>query len=403
MPNQRNQRNQQNRGRQTETPGDPTSCRAVSILLTRNKGVPVSAALSPGNATRIAAEEALFGFAITGARTSGQMFARIGIYNFEGGIPVFKFAVNFNMTDGSPIYRPEQASRQSVSESEMALVNWAQGALFNMELTAGEYYMRLDRVNSAEPAEPSEVREEVAKLPKRRDFAAERRLEAAFENFDNFLEKLEGSELKGMPHKPTVVPMIIQDQIAPHVIKDGVPTVPMGTTEISLAEFKSFAMGRFSEGLRVPTGNHREIKATFIRSFETIDKMRDVGARPAMIAATLDRTIESVRASAYKHIESLDPKRVRMDDQKNSIEMALASLRAYVDWRNADGTAICMFTPPRVDAHGEVEGYEKAQVKQALSYFERPMFNVVQGVPIQIVTDYQTTGDLPYNGLELFR
>ena len=102
-------------------------CRAVFVVQSRNKGVPIGSCAGHG-AGSLPSEEALMGCGLVGMADHGHMFGRIGIYNFNDGVPTFKYAVTLDMSDGRPAASAEDGrSRPQPSQAESALLNWIQG------------------------------------------------------------------------------------------------------------------------------------------------------------------------------------------------------------------------------------------------------------------------------------
>ena len=387
-----------------------TPCRATFITLSRNTGIPFSPALSGESTGAIASEEALMGVGFWGDNSAGRPFARVGIYNLHGGIPQFKFALNFNTEDGTPILRPKKAGRVSLSEAEFAIINWTQGSLFNTQMPDGAYWFKEDRINAAEASELTMTPEELEakktvekgiqnwvarqrqNMPRRRDFAMERRLESAIDMVDKYMELEEQANNLSLPR---AVQIISPEQVPVEFFDgEGKCLLPLNQAAIAPHLFRSLAVNRFKEGLRVSPQAFREIKASYIKAFEVADSMRRK-ARPVMVESTMKRSIESLRTTVNRQLAGLNPANHDLAKLGEAIDSGLGALAAYYQYRQDDGTVL-MFTPPRTAAQGA-----PLAVKQAWALFERPMFVAVSGKPLQVVSDYMTTGEYPFDGRDL--
>lgn len=374
----------------------PVPCRAVSVVLSRNRGTPISTSIAPALGGVLPCEEALLGMGLFGMTNMGRPFARVGIYNFEPNGPVFKFAVNFNTDDGSPVFKPERGTHRSLSEAEMCLVNWVQGALFEAELGDGDYHMKVDRPNAAgEPDldEARDIQKMCRTLPGREAFAAERRLESAVELFREHLERKEDAPTRQMMKVPERIPLISPDQVPSYLVKDGQLALPIYEASVAPKAFVSFAVNRFSSGLRSQTGQYREIKAGFIKAFNVADALLKKG-NTKLTAGMMERSIASIQAAAKAHVATLDRKRFKIEEVAKSITASLESLRTYYTHRHPD-MAVKMYSPgsPSPDS---------ATQQKVAELFRNPMFTAVHAVPVQIFSDYWSTGEFPFYGAELF-
>ena len=366
---------------------EPLPCRAVSCLITRNKGVPVSRALTSSKTSALAAEEALLGFGVMGATEYGRVFARIGIYTFDGkGNPVFKFPVDFDMEQGTPILRPERGGRTRLSEAELALINWIQGGLFDQSIQDGAYFMKLDGINdSVTPPTQENIQARQTLLnafPQRRDFAADRRLESSLELFHDFLERQDGIEIGSIPVPVSRTPLLSPDQVSE---PEQYPQIQRIT--ISKQLFRSLAINRFSQGLKFQTEEARRLKTQYIRALDTADKQLQSRTPLHVMLATMNAQNDALLAGVKKHLTQPTEAKFNMDEAVRSLTLALNAVKTYFQYRLEDG-GVQMFAP--VD-----------EVDEAL--FANPMFTAVSGVPMQITSSYLSNGEFPFKGNELFQ
>lgn len=378
----------------------PVPCRAVVLVQSRNKGVPISAALTPAHTGILPMEEAVLALGLFGVNDQGRPFARAGIYGIESDAVPFKCAINFDTCDGSPIYRPERGVRRTISESDMAAINWLQASLFDTkELVDGDYFLRFDRSNAGGPPDLDEARDieiQIKRMPQRAHFAAERRVESSIEMFANYLERRASSAAKARITPPKRIPVINVEQVPPHFLNEGVPLLPFEANGLPAKSFVSFAVNRFSSALRVQTGRYRDVKGAFIRAFNTIDSFRKTGRRGPLLNSLMERTLVSVQQSAEAHIRTLDPQFFDLETQMESLQHSLDALRAYYTNRNSDDTV-------QVYSISSLAGQDESVVAKTMSLFQNPMFTGISGVPVQIFSNYMSTGEFPADGREIFR
>ena len=372
-----------------------TPCRAVTITISRNKGVPVSAALSPDHSNILPAEEAMLGFGISGITSFGKPFSRMGVYGFETGIPRFKFALNFDIETGAPQFRQSQGGRFQIKDSEYALINWMQGCLFDQQMSEGDYFLKLDKINDLRGELSSK---EASSIPQRSHFALERRLEASVDMVKEYMElQITSQQPCRQLRMPMVGHMISTGAIpADRFDQDGKCLLPLVRVAVRPGVFRAFAVNRFGGGLRVPVGHFREIKTSYVRAFQVADEMLAKG-RPATIQSIQKQTLRGLRKAAFRHIEGLDVSRINPDVLKQIIEGALDALTCYYRDRTPEGDVVLWMPPARLTDQATREE------KEVSTLFDEPMFRAISARPIQVINNFWTTGEFPEDGTQLFK
>lgn len=350
----------------------PANCRAVTCLMTRNKGIPVSKTVAGTDVHAMANEEALMGVGILGARPDGQAFARVGIYGFEDGRPRLRFPLDFNMRDGAPVMRAEKNGRR-ISEPEKALTNWVQAGLFDISKPDGDYYLQVDAINA--PAHESGFAAEVVKdavrgtFPERRIFAEASEIEASTAMFDRYMQH------RDEEFPPNFMAPQRTSLLSPEQVSEG------EVIEIHQNLFRSLAINRFSGGLRSQTPEFEAIRKAFIHSLNEAD--RTLGYRPVVVKAKLDASYGDLFSKSKQHIGSLGLQAQELQRRVSAITMGLQALRAYYLQRTEKG---------------KVKMIKAVDTENG----PRPMFTMVSGVPIQIRSNFMSNGEFPFEGERLF-
>ncbi len=116
----------------------------------------------------------------------------------------------------------------------------------------------------------------------------------------------------------------------------------------------------------------------------------------AVMKSILQQQIDSLRKRASDHLQTLDQSRINIGFQMKCIDSAMEALQAFTLPRNMDGS-IRLYVPP-VGLGDTIEAHKVANL------FEHPMLSVVVAEPpIQIMNNYVSNGDFPFNGNDLFR
>ena len=371
-------------------------CRAVFTTISRDKGLPVSREMNPALMGILPAEEALLGVGLVGMGIRG-MFARCGIYTVGPKGMSFRMAINYNAEDGSPNLKSEGGPRRFIAEAELALVNWVQGGLFNAGTEPGHYHLRVDRVNGVGKPDLDEERDLAHMrnhMPNRQFFAAERRVDAAIDMFNDYLELDIDSPERGWPTSPAALPMISARQLPEYLMMDGRPVLPIVPIGISPKAFTAFATKRATAVLKTQNGDFREVKAGLIKTFAVIDSILKKGA-VGTLDMTVERSIASLTRSVHRLFESAKLSPESLVKHVAEAEEMLDTIRTYAGERTTSGQ-IRLFSP------GQKCPVENVQAK-ITALFEKPLFVGIRSLPMQIVTDYMSNGEFPVNGSELFQ
>lgn len=387
--------------RPTNTPrvNSSTACRAVFMVLSRDRGIPLSSVMNPILGGALPVEEAILAVGLFGMSPQNRALARLGIYNFEDGGPTFKYAINFDTVEGFPIFQPQRGARRFIAESDMAAVSWMQGVLFDHQVTPGNYYLKLDRPNAVGVPDLDEKRDlELlrARMPTRSTFGAERRLDSAMEMFDEYIERDETASANLMPEPPRYKALFSPDQIPAHAIRDGSPSaLPLLPVNVPAKPFVSFAIKRFSRALRSSSGDFHEVKGSFVRAFGVADSLLRKPTRRQMLDGLMERNITTLQQMALGHIKTLD-KKVLGDIPSTMAELNLAieALRTYYTHRNED-RSVRLYTPD--------EAADETMRGKIATLLSKPMFNMVHSIPVQVIKDLWSTGEYPFYGDELYR
>lgn len=381
--------------RQTEA----VPCRAVVITMDRSRGIPLSCRYGSEVSGGVMSEDVLVGLGLLGVYKHGQVFARIGFYGFSGADLSFKYAVNFDIDSDDMDIKPDHGN---MSESERAMVNWIKAALFSNEIEAGNYHLKIDdvcNIANGDPAYEQGLWRLMARLPRRREFASERRLTSAFEMWDEYLEA-DPARQDAPLQRPDYIPLVIADQVPGELFEmDGSISI-LPSVQVSCQTFRNFAAKRLSCGLGVIGGDSRQIKAAYFQSLDNIDRNLYKG-REVVLRSILERMQTSTREQATKYIKRMDPKGKYEQQRMEDIELAISALRTYAQQRMPDDKIQMYVEPTAADMQDPIKAFKLAK---AGDIFSKPFSGLIKtNCPVQIVEGFMSTGALPQNGLDIFQ
>lgn len=360
-------------------PGALAPCRAVVCLMNHHTGTPFSVGTSPELEGQLPSERALLAVGYSGILPSGANLKRMALYGCREGEFLFRFATSFNPVTGEVI--PAKGEKQPRA-AELAAINWIQGALFHNELRPGIFDFA--------------QRELVDDLPKRSEFAAERRPEASQEMFSRFLARQGDSEKLSVP---TITPLLTGAQLP----QDRSPsTLPVREFLMGADSYRAHALDRFVLGLNRTTGaNFESFKRAFIMQFRQADEI---------IAATASdpTSLKVVTAAAVSTGFSSDPAAEGETGMLQFVRSYLTDLelpqdvltRSYLVGYQAVKMLENYFLNRTED--GRVIMYAPALGQPTdVALFRKPSTFTVSGSPVTITDRVPSDGRFPYNAAEL--
>jgi hypothetical protein len=365
----------------TPRPDPVAPCRAIVALINHHTGTPFGVGANPELDGQMPSERALLAVGYAGIYPGGASLRRMGFYGYREGQAVFRFALSFDPITSEPRFGEGRQPRAA----ELATINWLQGSLFNSSLKPGVYDFH--------------ERSLVDDLPKRQEFAAERRVESSQEMFSRFLGWVGASPALSLP---VVTPLLSGAQLP----RDRSPaTLPVREFHMTPESYRAHALDRFVLGLSRTDGQGFEaLKRAFIVQFDRADQVlkategdTEVGhMRRTQDAAEStgfnaeDRDEEGKRgilffARTYLTQLNLDPEVL----QRTSLVsyQSIKMLENYYFNRTESGKVI-MYAPPLGEDADPV-------------LFRKPSAFTVTGAPLAILDGVPSSGRFPYNASEI--